>query len=55
MTNGKEVKVAGWGYNMYHDNIGKGIDGARFSSCMTNGLGPKQHRFEYCNLRDLVG
>ena len=55
MTNGAEVKLAGWGYNMYHDNFGKGIDGARYSTCMTNELGEIDHRFEFCNLDDLVG
>ena len=55
MTHGKEVKLAGWGINMHHDNFGKGIDGASYSSCMTNELGELLYRFDYCDLGDLVG
>ena len=54
VTNGKIVTLAGWGWNMHHDNFGKGIDGASFSSCMTNELGEILYRFDYCDLRDLV-
>ena len=55
MTNKQDVKQAGWGVNMYHDNMGKGIDGAVLSTCMTSELGLLRHRFEHCDLRDLVG
>ena len=55
MTNGAIVKQAGWGLNMHYENFGKGIDDAKYSTCMTNELGEIPYRFDYCDVRDLVG
>ena len=55
VTNGAIVKQAGWGLNMHYENFGKGIDDAKYSTCMTNELGEIRYRFKYCDLKDLVG
>ena len=55
VTNKQDVKQAGWGLNIHHVNFANGIDAAELSTCMTSELGLLEHRFEHCDLRDLVG
>ena len=54
VTNEVEVTQAGWGLLVHHDNWGNPIDDAFLSTCMTTESGDLMHRFERCDLRDLV-
>ena len=45
----EKVTVAGWGLG-YDYNADK-----QLSSCMTNQAGDLDHRFEFCDLEELVG
>ena len=53
-THNKEVTQAGWGVWVTH-NHPDSIEGATDSSCMTSELGDLEHRFEFCDIKELVG